>query len=71
MQLITQACLAILLAATASTAYDPKPALTDISIISRYWGQISTYADNPDNYFGVDFVGLPDGCQVVSGHSLT
>ena len=72
MRLIIQACLAMLLAATASTAYDPKPALlTDISIISRYWGQISTYADNPDNYFGVDYVGLPDGCQVVSGHSLT
>lgn len=71
MQSITQACLGLLLAATAVTAYDPQPALlTDISIISRYWGQISPYADNLDNYFGVDYVGLPNGCQVVSRRSL-
>ena len=40
--------------------------LTDISQISRSWGQISIYADNDEDYFGVDYVGLPDGCQVVS-----
>lgn len=40
--------------------------LTDISTISRYWGQLSNYADNPEHYFGIDYVGLPDGCQVVS-----
>jgi len=67
MQSITRACLGLLLAATAATAYDPQPALLkDLNIISRYWGQISPYADNPENYFGVDYVGLPDGCQVVS-----
>lgn len=39
--------------------------LTDISKIQRYWGQISPYADNPDDIFGVDYVGLPDNCQIV------
>jgi hypothetical protein len=24
------------------------------------------YADNEDDYFGVEYVGLPDGCQIVS-----
>jgi hypothetical protein len=40
--------------------------LTDISQIQRYWGQISTYADNAEDYFGIDYVGLPNGCQIVS-----
>ncbi len=39
--------------------------LTDISKISRHWGQMSTYADNADNVFGLPNVGLPDGCQLV------
>lgn len=39
--------------------------LTDITKISRSWGQVSVYADNDESYFGVDYVGLPDGCQVV------
>lgn len=39
---------------------------TDITKISRSWGQISVYADNEEDYFGVDYVGLPDGCQIVS-----
>lgn len=40
--------------------------LTDINQISRNWGQISPYADNADDYFGVEYVGLPEGCQIVS-----
>lgn len=44
--------------------------LTDMSVISRSWGQISTYGDNPDNYFGVQEVGLPDGCGIEQVHSL-
>jgi len=40
--------------------------VTDISEMSRSWGQLSTYVDNPDDYFGVEAVGLPDGCQIVS-----
>ena len=39
--------------------------LTDISQIARSWGQVSVYADNDEDYFGVEYVGLPDGCQIV------
>lgn len=39
---------------------------SDIPLISRRWGQVSTYADNAENEFGVQDVGLPDGCQVES-----
>lgn len=45
--------------------------LTDISKISRNWGQVSPYADNPENYFGVEYVGLPDGCQIVKNIPTT
>ncbi|KAK5688757.1 hypothetical protein LTS10_000735 [Elasticomyces elasticus] len=44
--------------------------LTDINVISQYWGQISPYRDNDDSYFGVDDIGLPDGCQIEQVHSL-
>lgn len=36
--------------------------LADITKIQRYWGQISSYADNPEDYFSVEYVGLPDSC---------
>ena len=44
--------------------------LSDISVISRYWGQLTPYADNTDDYFGVSDVGLPNGCQVEQAHLL-
>ena len=44
--------------------------LTDLSIIQQYWGQITPYADNAENYFRVIDVGLPDGCQVEQAHLL-
>jgi hypothetical protein len=44
--------------------------LTDLGVISRSWGQISTYADNPENYFGVQNVGLPAGCGIEQAHTL-
>lgn len=44
--------------------------LTDIDEISQYWGQISTYRDNDEDYFGVNNVGIPDGCQLEQAHSL-
>ena len=44
--------------------------LTDLSVISRHWGQISPYADNDDTHFGVEHVGLPDGCAIEQAHSL-
>jgi hypothetical protein len=44
--------------------------LTDLNIISSHWGQVSPYADNVETYFGVQDVGLPDGCQIEQVHSL-
>ncbi len=44
--------------------------LTDLSIISRSWGQVSPYMDNTDSYFGVNDVGIPDGCAIEQVHSL-
>jgi hypothetical protein len=44
--------------------------LSDINQISRMWGQISVYANNEDDAFGVDYVGLPAGCQVVRTYSV-
>ena len=44
--------------------------LTDPTVYTRSWGQISLYADNPENYFGVSDVGVPDGCQIEQAHVL-
>lgn len=33
-------------------------------------GQLSPYTDNPENFFGVEITGLPDGCQVEQAHTL-
>jgi hypothetical protein len=44
--------------------------LTDMSIISQHWGQISPYNDNDDRYFGVNDVALPDGCGIEQVHIL-
>jgi hypothetical protein len=44
--------------------------LTEPAIISRFWGQLSTYADNTDDYFGVEYVGIPDGCYIEQAHLL-
>lgn len=54
-----------------STSICPAPTnsaglLTDINIINKYWGQVSPYFDNTEDHFGVEYVGLPDGCQIVS-----
>ncbi|KAI9642401.1 hypothetical protein NHQ30_009205 [Ciborinia camelliae] len=40
--------------------------LTDINKIQNYWGEIAPYSDNDEDYFGVEYVGLPEGCQVES-----
>lgn len=67
MRIVKRLFIGLALAVTGAIGYDPEPVLLkDINIISRFWGQISPYADNSDNYFGVDYVGLPDTCQVVS-----
>lgn len=57
-------------AATGKRQASNGTLLTDINVISQYWGQISPYLENPDNYFGVNDVGLPDGCQVEQVHNL-
>jgi len=44
--------------------------LTDLSLISPHWGQLTPYADNAEDYFGVQDVGLPNGCQIEQVHSL-
>lgn len=62
--LLPQLATALLLSAGSVRA--AVNLLTDISQISRSWGQVSVYADNDEDYFGVGYVGLPDGCQVVS-----
>lgn len=55
------------LALLASAATDVSAyVLTDAKAASRSWGELSSYEDNAESAFGVDFVGLPDGCQVVS-----
>lgn len=44
--------------------------MTDLGLISRNWGQISVYADNEEDWFGVQDIGLPDGCQIEQAHVL-
>ncbi|KAF8848142.1 phosphoglycerate mutase-like protein [Acephala macrosclerotiorum] len=58
---------AIVVAAQVHAAVD---LLTDISQISRSWGEVSAYGDNDEDYFGVGYVGLPDGCQIESVSTL-
>ena len=62
-------CLAFASAST-STSSAAVVLETDLATISRLWGQISTYADNNANYFGVKNVGLPNGCQIEQAHLL-
>lgn len=70
------AAAAALLSVTSSFAAPQNPAshqndlLTDINVISRYWGQLTPYQDNPDRQFGVKDAGLPDGCQIEQVHTL-
>lgn len=37
-----------------------------IPSIYHSWGELSPYKDNAEDAFGVQYVGLPEGCQVVS-----
>jgi hypothetical protein len=68
--------LCFLLAGATNPVLSSQPHATsqslvsDINFISQHWGQISTYHDNPANYFGVQDVGLPAGCQVEQAHTL-
>jgi hypothetical protein len=46
--------IAVTVLVSASCVRTEADILTDITKISRNWGQISPYADNTDDYFGVD-----------------
>ncbi|ATY58268.1 Histidine phosphatase clade-2 [Cordyceps militaris] len=56
------------LAAAASSA--SAHVVTDAKLVSTSWGELSSYADNQEDFFGVGYVGLPDGCQVESVSTL-
>jgi len=42
----------------------------DLDVISQYWGQVTPYNDNKPSFFGVEKVGLPDGCGIEQVHVL-
>lgn len=44
--------------------------VTDYNVYSRYWGQLSPYASNADDLFGVSDVGVPAGCGLEQAHLL-
>ncbi|KKY15154.1 putative histidine phosphatase superfamily clade-2 [Phaeomoniella chlamydospora] len=60
----------LLLVLSWTVSGSPSGLLTDLSKIQRYWGQITPYFDNAEDYFGVESVGLPGGCQVEQAHLL-
>ncbi|CEJ87353.1 hypothetical protein VHEMI04389 [[Torrubiella] hemipterigena] len=62
---MVKATAAALLAVAGITAN-----AADIAKISGLWGELSTYKDNAADAFGVQYVGLPDGCQVESVSTL-
>lgn len=64
------AAVAVAGLAQASSASNSSKLLTDLNVIQRYWGQISPYADNAESHFGVEDVGLPDGCAIEQAHLL-
>jgi len=43
---------------------------SNITIISQYWSQFSSYKANDNDEFGIEDTGLPDGCQVEQVHVL-
>lgn len=44
--------------------------VSDLNTIQGYWGQMTPYTDNDEAYFGVEDVGLPDGCGIEQAHLL-
>lgn len=71
MQSIVAALAVAGLTQASSTANaSSSKVVTDLNVIQRYWGQLSPYADNAESYFGVEDVGLPDGCAIEQAHTL-
>ncbi|POS88371.1 hypothetical protein EPUL_000113 [Erysiphe pulchra] len=60
----------LLLVTAFSNEAEATRLLTDISKISRNWGHLSPYKDNPSDLFGVEYTGLPSGCQIESVQTL-
>ncbi|RKF61237.1 3-phytase A [Erysiphe neolycopersici] len=58
--------LLVLLVVAFSNKAEATRLLTDISKISKNWGHLSPYQDNPSDLFGVEYTGLPNGCQIES-----
>ncbi|POS88367.1 hypothetical protein EPUL_000106 [Erysiphe pulchra] len=58
------------LALALSSKAEPTRLVSDISKITKYWGNLSPYSDNPDELFGVEYTGLPAGCQIESVQTL-
>ncbi|KAF2490043.1 3-phytase [Lophium mytilinum] len=55
---------------TTSTSPLSTSLISDTNLISKYWGQLTPYADNAADYFSVQDVGIPDGCQLEQAHTL-
>ncbi|KAL1306145.1 hypothetical protein AAFC00_004257 [Neodothiora populina] len=62
--------LSLLAINAAAVAATNQSIVTDINTISHYWGVVSPYSDNADDYFGVNDIGLPDRCQLEQAHTL-
>lgn len=68
--LVTALAVASLAKAASASNSSSQQLVTDLNVIQRYWGQISPYVDNAESYFGVEDVGLPDGCGIEQAHTL-
>ncbi|KAF3766028.1 phosphoglycerate mutase-like protein [Cryphonectria parasitica EP155] len=67
---VAVAGLAQQVSSSSSSSNSSSQIVTDLNVIQRYWGQLSPYADNAASYFGVQDVGLPDGCAIEQAHTL-
>jgi hypothetical protein len=69
--LLALASLACCVSANPFSRRTSSPKLTsNLDVISKYWGQLTPYSKNPENYFGTQDVGIPNGCQVEHVHLI-
>jgi hypothetical protein len=57
-------------ASLVSSAISDSDIVDDLDVISQLWGQLTPYHDNKPSFFGVEKVGLPDGCGIEQVHVL-